>query len=193
MTDAICCLEISGAKQPPVWEVYARLCETTVFRQRVGWQHHELVVRHLLSAGRPLLAALEIRQIVAHHLFGSASHHGRHNALAKPSETLDLLRKSVLPPAAAQRRQAPWLRAKHLRNLEPEPGEILHQWVLRRADALVRGFFEPRPGSRSGALWGQRFVSAFGRDWYQQCLGTMSKASVRNVCRGNFSALRVSV
>jgi hypothetical protein len=80
--------------------------------------------------------------------------------------------------------QAPQLGDRHLGSLEPRTREVLHQWVLRRASTLRRAFFEPKPESRSSAYWGVRFVSAPGRDWYQQCLAMMSKGSVRAVCEG---------
>jgi len=177
--------------RPPLWEVYGQLCENPWVRQRVGWQHHELVVRHLARAACPRRAALELQQIVTHHLFGSARRVGRHNALAEVRQTLGLLRASTLPTAGVLRQQAPRLGATHLECFEPEPREVLHQWVLRRADRLRRAFFEPKPGSPSLALWGQRFVSAPGQDWYQQCLAMMDKASVRAVCRGALSAFEV--
>lgn len=189
MNDSIGNRVIPGATPPPLWEVYVHLCDTAAFQQRVGWQHHGLVVRHLARADCRRLAALEVRQIVAHHLFGSAGRVGRHNALADPGQALQLLRASTLPPAAALRREAPRLEAEHLGNIEPEARKSLHRWVLRRADTLRRAFFEPRPGAGSTALWGSRFVSAHGRDWYQQCLAMMSKAAVRVACRGVFSAM----
>jgi len=184
--------EISGslsATPPPLWEVYIELCEDRLFRRRVGWQHHELVIRHLAHADRYRLAALELREIVRHHLFGSARPVGRRSALADPRQTLRLLRANTLPPADAVARQAPRLGAMHLGNLEPRVGRAAHQWVLCRADTLRRAFFETRQGSRNMALWGMRFVSAPGRDWYQQCLAMMDKGSVRAACRGAFAAL----
>jgi hypothetical protein len=174
--------------RPPLWEVYADLCETAVFQQRVAWPLHGLVVKHLVRADCRRRAALELHQIVAHPLFDAASAVGRRNALADPAEALRLL-QSALPDASTQRRQADRLAARHLARLAAEPRRLVHRWVLRRADTLRQAFFEPRPGSASDDLWGQRYARAAGRDWYQRCLATMSKATTRRVCRGGCDAL----
>jgi hypothetical protein len=155
----------------------------------LAWQHHGLMVRHLACADCSRLAAREIRAIVGHHLFESAGDAGRQNALADPCHTLMLLGANTLPDAAKLKQQAPGLMAKHLGRTEPGARKILHQWVLDQADHLTKAFFERRPGSRSKRLLGDRFVNAYGRDWYQQCIGMMSKASVRAACRGDLIAL----
>lgn len=193
MNDSIPGNPIPSATSPPLWEVYAQLCDDPLFRLRVGWRHHELVVRHLARAACPRLAALELRQIVAHHLFGTARRAGRRNALARVPQTLGLLRANALPTADGVTSQAPALEDRHLGRFEPRRREVLHQWVLRRASTLRRAFFEPKRGSQSNALWGERFVSAPGRDWYQQCLAMMSKGSVRAVCHKPLSEIELQM
>lgn len=178
-----------AAPSPPLWEVYAELCGTRLFRARVAWQEHVLVVRYLARARSAGFAAEQLAQLVAHHLFGTARRLGRKNALADPQRALRLLARSSLPAAGVVQVQWPDLAALHLRGFEAGPQRMLRRWVLRRAQLLRRGFFEPRPDSRRATLWGERFVVAPGEDWFQQCLSTLSKAAVRAVCRGDFRAL----
>ncbi len=174
---------------PPLWEVYAELCGSRLFRRQVAWQEHARVVRYLARADCAREAAWELRRLVAHHLFASARRLGRRNALADPRRALKLLVRNTLPAAAVVQEQTAGLTKLHLGGFEPEARLILRHWVLRRADTLRRAFFEPRPDSDRAALWGERFVAAPGDDWFQQCLGTMSKGSVRAVCQGDLLAL----
>ncbi len=193
MTDPMQRRWIRRTAQPALWEVYARLCEEPMVRERLIWQHHGLVVRHLVRAGCMVRAARELRTLVGHHLFASAGEVGRYNALASPGHALRLLEENTLPDAATRRRQAPGLLATHLRLTRPGVGEILNRWVLSRADLLAKVYFERRPRSRarsrSRGLWGERFRGTHGRDWYQECLSMMSGSAVHAACRGDLISL----
>jgi hypothetical protein len=157
------------------------------------WQHHGLVVKHLARTGGAVRGAREIRTIIGHHLFGSAGEVGRYNALARPRHALGLLEENTLPDAATRKRQAPGFMARHLKLARPGVEEILNRWVLARASRVSKVYFERRPGSRSGRLWGDRFLSSGGRDWYQECLSRLSRSAVHAACRGDLISLAAYV
>lgn len=139
----------------------------------------------------PAQTAKGIARVIKHHLFASANQVGRHNALADPCDSCMLLNANTLPDAATQKRQAAALMKTYLGHMKPSSRAIMHQQVLAKANYLRKAFFEFKPGSKSKKLWGDRFVNAFGRDWYKQCLSMILVHSARNACRAAFRGLGV--
>jgi len=134
----------------------------------------------------PSLVANGINRIAGHHLFASANQVGKHNALADVCDTAKLLNANTLPDAGKQTNQAVGLMKKHLGHMKPASRSILHQQVMAKASLMRKAFFEFKPGSTSKQLWGDRFVNAYGRDWYKQCLSMILVNSARNACRSAF-------
>ncbi len=177
------------AAQTPVWEIYSELCGNRLFRSRVGWQDHGLVVRYLVRSPSPLEAALVLRRLVGHPLFEKASRQGRRNCLAEPERATRLLAHGALPAPRVAREQAEDLSRRHLASLDVRGRTMVKRWALQRLETVRRGFFEPRRGSRRDAWWGERLARAGGGDWFQRCLGTMSLGAIQAVCRGDLAVL----
>jgi len=177
----------SGAR-----EAWTRLGNYQPFWKGMSAKHRKVVAQFI---GTHKLAPMKVAQGVAkvanHHLFESANHVGKHNALADFCDSGKLIDANTLPDTATQNKQAAALMKKHLGHMKPGSRAIMHRQVLAKANYLRKAFFEFKPGSQSKQLWGDRFVNAAGRDWYKQCLSMILTHSKRNACRSAYKQMGV--
>ena len=89
------------------------------------------------------------------------------------------------------KRHAAGLQRKHLGHMKAASRQILHKQIMEKAEFLRRNFFSAVPGTKPVQVWGQRFMKAFGNDWYRMCLDMILRHGMRNACLSSYRMLGV--
>lgn len=179
-------------KRAGAQDAFTALSRTRHFWARLHPKHRLTVAKHLeTTAANPPATARDLSKIMGHHLFAAANFVGKHNALADICDSKALLLASTLPDVATLKKQAIALMNKHLGHTKPRARKILHQQVIKTATALQKSFFLYQKGSKSNKLLGDRFVNAYGADWYKQSLSLILSNGSRNACLGAYKLMGV--
>ena len=183
-------LWVTLSKRTGAKEVWTQLGQRPHFWGRMTARNRRVAASQLAKSPlAPTMVARGIDRVARHHLFASANYVGKYNAIADLCDTNKLLNVNTLPDAATRKKQAASLMKKHLGHMKPASRHILHRQVLAKANLMQKAFFEFKPGSKSNLVWGDRFVNAYGQDWYKQCLSMILSHSARNACRSTFNML----
>ncbi len=183
---------IGLGKRAGAQDAFTALSKSRQFWTRLHPRHRQTVAKHLATTqASPAATAQDISKIMGHYLFAAANFVGKHNALADLCDTKALLKANTLPDAATLKKQASALMNKHLGHTKPRARKILHQQVMKTALTLQKNFFLYPKGSKSNKLLGDRFVNAYGSDWYKQSLSLILSNGSRNACLSAYNLMGV--